>query len=76
MNCDKLRRAKELANRGRHRLCVDQIARHRGVHFLLNRHLLLDRAFHALEADAELIFEQLADRANAAVTEVIDVVLA
>ena len=38
------------------------------------RHLFLDGAFHAHEADAELIFEQFANRANAAVAEVIDVV--
>src|SRR5207302_274552 len=31
-------------------------------------------AFHADEADAELVFEQFADGANAAVTEVVDVV--
>ena len=70
----QLRRAEELANRGRHRLCVDEVARHRRVHVLLDRHLLLDRALHALEADAELIFQQLADRANAAIAEVIDIV--
>ena len=74
MNCDSWLRAKELAHRRRHRLGVDQIARHRRLHFLMDRHLLLDRALHALEADAELVFQQLADRAHAAVAEVIDVV--
>ena len=72
----KLRRTEELANRGRHRLGVHEVARHRGEHVLLNGHLFLDRAFHAFEADAELIFEQFADGADAAVAEVIDVVLA
>ena len=38
------------------------------------RHLFLDRAFHADQADAELVLEQLADGADAAVAEVIDVV--
>jgi hypothetical protein len=37
-------------------------------------HLFLDRALHAHEADAELVLEQLADRADAAVAEVVDVV--
>src|SRR6202000_1459632 len=37
-------------------------------------HLFLDGAFHADEADAELVFEQFADCANAAVAEVIDVI--
>ena len=38
------------------------------------RHLLLDRPLHAHEADAELVLQQLADRAHAAVAEVVDVV--
>ena len=38
------------------------------------RHALLDRALHADEADAVLVLHQLADRADAAVAEVIDVV--
>ena len=75
MNCESWLRTKELAHRSRHRLGVDQIARHRRLHFLMDRHLLLDRALHALETDAELVFEQLAHRAHAAVAEVIDVVL-
>ena len=70
----QLRRAEELANRGHHRLGVDQVVRHRGRHFLVDRHLLLDRALHADQADAELVLEQLTDRADAAVAQVIDVV--
>src|SRR5690606_31061351 len=42
---------------------------------LLDRHLFLDRAFHAFEPDAELIFEQFADGTHAAVAEVVDVIL-
>ena len=38
------------------------------------RHLFLDGALHADQADAELVFQQLAHRADAAVAEVIDVV--
>ena len=38
------------------------------------RHALLDRALHADQTDAVLVLEQLADRAHAAVAEVVDVV--
>ncbi len=41
----------------------------------MNGHFLFDRPFHPLKADTELIFEQFADRANAAVAEVVDIVL-
>ena len=70
----QLRRPEELANRGHDRLRVDQVVRHGGRHFLVDRHLLLDRALHADEADAELVLEQFADRPHAAVAKVIDVV--
>src|SRR5207247_6195743 len=59
-----------------HRFCIDQIARHRREHILLNGHLFLYRPLHTLEADAELIFEQLTDRANATIAEMVDIVLA
>ena len=70
----QLRRSEELADRGHHRLGVHQVVRHRRRHFLVHAHLFLDRALHADQADAELVLEQLADRANAAVAKVIDVV--
>src|ERR1041385_1142803 len=70
----QLARAEELTHRRRHRLGVDEIARHRRLHFLVNRHLLLDRAFHAFETDAELVFQQLTDRAHASIAKMIDVV--
>src|SRR5678815_1584316 len=70
----QLARAEELTHRGRHRLGVDEIARHRRLHFLVDRHLLLDGALHALETDAELVFQELTDRAHASITKVIDVV--
>ena len=70
----KLRRTEELADCRNNRLRVDQVVRHRRDHFLVHRHLFLDRAFHAHQADAELVFEQFADGANAAISEVIDVV--
>ena len=43
-------------------------------HFLVNAHLFLDSAFHADQADSELVFEQLTNCANAAVAEVINVI--
>ncbi len=72
----KLRRPEKLADRSRHRLCIDKIARHRGKHVLLNGHLFLDRPLHAFEADAELILKQFANGANAPVAEMIDIVRA
>src|SRR5256885_14155891 len=41
---------------------------------LLERHALLDRPLHAHQADAVLVLEQLAHRADAAVAEGVDVV--
>src|SRR5262249_12962794 len=42
---------------------------------LLNGHLLLDRPLHSLKTDTELILQQFTDRSDAAVAQVIDVVL-
>ena len=64
----------EFADRGHNRLGVHQVVRHGRGHFLVHAHLFLDGAFHADQADAELVFEQFADRANAAVAEMVDVV--
>ena len=70
----KLARSEEFADRRHDGLGVHQVVRHGRRHFLVDRHLFLDRALHADEADAELVFEQFADRAHAAVAEVIDVI--
>src|SRR5882757_2536309 len=70
----QLRAPEEFAD-GRHdRLGVNQVVRHGRGHFLVHAHLFLDGAFHADQADAELIFEKFADRADAAVAKMIDVV--
>ena len=69
----QLRGAEELAHRGGRRLGVDQVLRHDRVD-LDRRHALLDRALHAQQADAVLVLHQLADRAHAAVAEIVDVV--
>ena len=65
--------AKKLAHRRGRRLGVDQVVRHHGID-LDRTHALADRALHAQEADAVLVHHELADGANAAVTQVIDVV--
>ncbi len=70
----KLRRTEELADRGHDRLRIDQVVRHRRRHLLVHRHLFLDRAFHANQADTELILHQLANRAYPAIAQVIDIV--
>ncbi len=69
----ELRRAEELAHGGRRRLGVDQILRHHGVD-IDRGHALLDGALHPEEAQAILVLHQLADRTDAAVAEMIDVV--
>ncbi len=70
----KLARSEEFADGRHHRLGVHQVVRHGRRHFLVDRHLFLDGALHAHQADAELVFEQFAHRAHAAVAEVIDIV--
>ena len=74
MNCESCDRSEEFADRRHHRLRVHQVVRHRRRHFLVHAHLFFDGAFHADQSDAELVFEQLAHRANAAIAQVIDVV--
>ena len=69
----ELRGAEELAHRGRRRLGVDQVLRHHRVD-VDRAHALLDGALHAQEAQAVLVLHQLADRAHAAVAEMVDVV--
>src|SRR5690606_16562519 len=65
--------AEELAHRGRRRLGVDQVMRHHGVD-VHRAHALADRTLHAQQADAVLVLHQLADRPDAAVAEMVDVV--
>ena len=48
--------------------------RHERLDLLRHAHALLDGALHANQTDAVLVLDELADRANAAVAEVIDVV--
>ena len=70
----ELRGTKKLPDRGHDRLGVDQVVRHGGGHLLVDGHLLLDGPLHAHQADAELVFEQLAHGAHPPVPQVVDVV--
>ena len=69
----ELRAAEELAHRRDDRPDVDQRAGRRLVR-VRDRHALPDHALHAQQADAELVLDQLADGAHAAVAQVVDVV--
>ncbi len=69
----QLRGAEELAHRRGCRLRVDQVLRHDRVD-LDRAHALLDRSLHAQQANAVLVFHQFADRADATIAQVIDVV--
>ena len=69
----QLRGAEEFLEHGGHGLRIDQVVGHERRHFL-NAHPFLDGAFHAHEADAVLVFHQLAHETHAAVAEMVDVV--
>src|ERR1039458_215672 len=70
----KLAGSEEFANRRHHRLGVHQVVRHGRRHLLVDAHLFLYGGLHAHQADAELVFQQFAHCAHAAVAQVIDVV--
>ena len=70
----ELAAAEELLHRRHDRADVDEGVRGRLVD-LLDRHALADDALHAQEADPERVLDQLAVGADAAVAEVVDVVL-
>jgi hypothetical protein len=63
----------ELLDGGHDRPDVDERLRRDLLH-VLRRHALADHTLHAREADAELVLDQLADRTDAPVAEVVDVV--
>ncbi len=69
----QLRRSEELLDRGDDGSHVDQGLR--GDRFdVLRGHALADDALHAGQTSADLVLDQLADRADATVAEVVDVV--
>src|SRR5690606_16157954 len=70
----ELARAEVLLHHRGDRLRVDEVVGHEGLNLLRHAHALLDGALHADQTDAVLVLHQLADRAHAAVAEVIDVV--
>ncbi len=65
--------AKKLAHSGHGRLGVNQVIGHHRVD-IDTAHALLHSALHAQQANPVLIFEQFADRAHAAVAEIVDIV--
>ena len=69
----KLAAAEELLDGRRNRADVDQILRAHLVQ-ILNGHALLDHALQAGQAHADLVLQQFAHRAQAAVAEVVDIV--
>src|SRR5690606_6435153 len=70
----ELRAAEVLLHHRGDGLRVDEVVRHARVDLLRHAHALLDGALHANQTDAVLVLHQLADRADAAVAEVVDVV--
>ncbi len=66
----ELRGAEELLQRRHHRPDVDDRLRRDGVD-VLGAHALADDALHPVEADAEGLLDELADRAQAPVAEVL-----
>ena len=70
----KLSRTEKLTQRRRYRTDVDEILRHRRGKIRRRRHTLARDALHAQKPDADLVLKQLADRAHAAVAEMVDVV--
>ena len=69
----ELRGAEELLDRRGDRADVDEGLRGHHVQ-IRDRHALLDRALQAGKADADLVLQKLAHRAQAAVAQVVDVV--
>ena len=69
----ELRRAEELAHGRGRGLRIDEVLRHDRVD-VDRGHALLDGALHPQEAQAILVLHEFADRADATITEMIDVV--
>ena len=67
-------RSEELLDRRGDGADVDEALRGNDVE-ILDRHALANDALHTGKADAELILQQLAHAAQAAVAEVVDIVL-
>ena len=71
----KLRATKEIANDRAERLRIDQLLRRHPVDVDVEQsHALFHQTLGARQTDAALIGQQLADGANAAAAEMIDVV--
>ena len=73
MNCESWLEPKN-SRTCRYGLGIDQIARHCGLHLLMDRHLFLDGSLHPLQTDAELVLQQLAHCSYASIAQVIDII--
>jgi len=73
MNCEQLRVPKNSLIDANHGADVDQGLRRDRLD-VLGGHPLADHALHTGQADPDLVLDQLADRAQAPVAEVVDVV--
>ena len=69
----QLARAEEFTNSRSRRFRIDQVLRHDRVDFN-GRHTFLDGALHTKQANAVLVFHQLANGTYTTVTKVVDVV--
>ena len=70
----QLRRAKERLNDGRDRPCVHEIVQRNLLRVGIDRHALLDQSRHTRQTHGELVRDQFTDRADAAITQLIDVI--
>ena len=67
------RRTEKLLNSRNDRTDIDKVLR-REIFGVLHGHALFDKLFHTGKADAHLILQKLADAAESAVAEVVDIV--
>ena len=65
--------AKKLTNNGRHRLGIDKVVGHHGVHFL-HAHLFLDSPLHTDKTDPVVVFQKFTHSSNPPVSQVVDIV--
>ncbi len=68
----KLRSTEELANNRLHRLCIDKSTRGGGGQFAV--HAVAGGFSHLVQPNANLVFQEFADTAYAAVTQVVNIV--
>ena len=68
------RRTEKFLYRRNNRSDIDEIVERDLLGILLKTDTLSDNTFHSCEADAELVLQQLADRTDTSVAEVVDII--